>query len=107
MLALNPVTLQEKPQLHGVIADLGVAVERLRPGGAADKRVGRAETAEAVDVGAEHRVVVARFGVALVAGELPFRSTAALIPRFAERIMPLLSEDCASSVRSGPHPFPS
>jgi hypothetical protein len=48
---------------------------------------------------AEHGVVVAGFGIALVAGELQLGGAAGLVPRFAERVVAVLFGHTAAGVR--------
>ena len=90
-------------QVHRVVADIAIPVQGLRIGDGTGHQVGRGESAEAVNVVPGHRVVVARLGVAFVAGELPLRPATALVPRLAVWEVALLSEDRTVCVRGHPH----
>ena len=73
-------------------------IQRLRVGNGTGQRIRGIEPAEAVDVVASHGVVVGRFGISLIAGELPLCGGTTGIPRLAEGIMALLADDAAGRV---------
>ena len=79
-------------EVNGIVADIGIAVPRLRVAGLAFDRIGRAESAQAAVVEASHGVVQAAFAIAFVGCEGPLRGCVRLIPRFAKRILPLLTD---------------
>jgi hypothetical protein len=81
----------------GHVADVGVTVEGLRIGNAADHGVGGVEAGEATNVVAGLGVVVAGFRVALIGGEVELVS-GGIVPLLAEGEGTELFKDAATGI---------